>query len=847
MTGKSYPHDEHERLSARHDWHSIQSLVPLVLAALVLAAAILVYLAHQQDLDRQARSANLLERALDREFISLSRDAGDLISSFNRRTTPMNHPEFGAQYIDSFQPLSPPFDALLLWNNKGESTFAKNLQNVSKDIGSLATHPILQQIRSDLFQVSAIGQVGLQNSQRYLAHGDELFMLDMFSLPDQTGLPVPNGQIPGGAILRLITQDQLEAIGQSTTLDNIRLAILDESSDSASGLLLPLSRSQSEVATHAIVWEDESMVRKLLPIMALMIAVVLLLSWSAWRQISRASRRIRKSNDALADFADSASDVMWEIDAKGYFSFISHDMPSMPDYATAMVGKALRESNVHISEGPRNIGMLRAILKQQAFRNLEVCFEAPGVEPRLLSVSGKPIVEGDGIAGWRGTATDVTDERKIQQEIKFHAEHDALTKLANRNLFSRLTEATLINSRAHDCQTMLGLIDLDGFKSVNDSLGHQMGDRVLMITAQRMSDWVEGRGHAARLGGDEFAVILNHVKDRQTAIDELNHLHQVLSEPILTGGISVFVRMSIGMVMYPDDGSHMEELLKNADFALYHAKNTSGAKVQPFSKLFGQSLKRRREVESSIEDGLRNNEFSLLYQPQVRLRDGQAEAVEALLRWDHPKLGAIEPSEFIPIAEDTGLIIPLSQWVLERACEDASRWQNMGIDLKLAINLSPVQVVHQDIVSEIHNVLRATDLAPENLILEITEGVLMEDMDRARNIFKEMTRLGIDIAVDDFGTGHSSLTYLAEFPITKIKLDKSFLDKVPDDYDACIIVSSVLKLGRELDIEVVIEGVERTEQIDWLKSVSSPIVQGFALARPLHLRDIHAHYGMAAE
>jgi diguanylate cyclase (GGDEF)-like protein len=439
---------------------------------------------------------------------------------------------------------------------------------------------------------------------------------------------------------------------------------------------------------------------------------------------------------------------------------------------------------------------------------------------------------------------DLRERRLAEEKIRYLAEHDDLTGLANRSsMQARLAQALARVSASGESLAVV-CIDLDHFKEANDHHGHLAGDAVLTAFGERLRELVEAPSFAARLGGDEFVVVQVAAGDQpRMAAEFANRVLESFAEPIDYEGHHLALGASLGISLYPEDGRNGDTLLANADIALYRAKEDGRGSYRFFKREMDQAIRERRVMARELRAAVTNKEFVLHYQPQARAEDGEICGFEALVRWNHPTRGMIPPLDFIPLAEETGLIGPLGEWVLRQACADAAAWERPR---RVAVNLSPLQMHQPNIVTLVHEVLLETGLAAQRLELEVTESALFEDYQSALNVLRRLKALGIRIAMDDFGTGFSSLSTLQSFPFDKIKIDKSFVASINRDERATVIVRAVLGLGRSLEIPVTAEGVETREQLDFLRGEDCAEVQGYAIGRPSAL-NLMGEWAPAAE
>ena len=425
---------------------------------------------------------------------------------------------------------------------------------------------------------------------------------------------------------------------------------------------------------------------------------------------------------------------------------------------------------------------------------------------------------------------DLRERRSAEEKIRYLAEHDGLTGLPNRNSLQARLAGALDRVEASGETLSLICIDLDHFKEANDLHGHLAGDALLVETARRLQDSVSAPSFAARLGGDEFIVVQVAAGDQPAAAAELaGRLLEALSVPAAYEGQDLAMGASLGVSLFPDDGRTAEALLANADMALYRAKESGRGAYRFFKREMDESIRERRTMARELRQAIIDEELVVYYQPLAKAADGEVCGFEALVRWQHPVRGMIPPLEFIPVAEENGLITQLGEWVLRRACADAVTWER---PLRIAVNLSPLQLNQPDLPKLVHEVLVQTGLSPKRLELEITESALFKDYQRALDNLRRLKALGVRIAMDDFGTGFSSLSTLQSFPFDKIKIDKSFVENIHRHDRATVIVRAVLGLGRSLDIPCVAEGVETQEQIDFLRGEDCAELQGYAIGRP---------------
>jgi diguanylate cyclase (GGDEF)-like protein/PAS domain S-box-containing protein len=452
---------------------------------------------------------------------------------------------------------------------------------------------------------------------------------------------------------------------------------------------------------------------------------------------------------------------------------------------------------------------------------------------RWFEVGVTNLLDDPSVGGIVANQRDITERKAFQEQLTHQAYHDALTGLPNRSLFQSRLEMALARANRHRRTIAVLFLDLDRFKVINDSLGHETGDELLVAVAQRLQAAVRGEDTVARMSGDEFTVLLEEVEDEADAARVARRMIDDIRQPIDLGGHQVFVGASIGIALSRDGEDRAEDLLRDADLAMYRAKERGRSRYEVFETTMGARARQRLDLEADLRRALEHDELRLHYQPEVELQTGRVVATEALVRWDHPERGLLAPIEFIPMSEETGLILPLGRLVLEEACRQAREWQvRYPVDppRRMSVNVSGRQL--PTLVHDVEQALARTGLDPSMLTLEITESVVMEEPEAAIPIFRALRGLGVELAIDDFGTGYSSLSYLKHFPISELKLDKSFVDGLGIDAADRAIAQSVVTLASCLHVTVTAEGIETPEQAAELLAMGCPQGQGFRFARP---------------
>ncbi|MEQ1900622.1 MAG: EAL domain-containing protein [Devosia sp.] len=449
---------------------------------------------------------------------------------------------------------------------------------------------------------------------------------------------------------------------------------------------------------------------------------------------------------------------------------------------------------------------------------------------RIILMQHHPMKDG----GWVSTHEDITEQRQQEARIEHLARHDALTELPNRTLFLEEMAASEAGIERGDKLAVL-CIDLDHFKAVNDTLGHAIGDKLLKQASARLWGTTRESDLLARLGGDEFSLLLRPVDKPADAAAIAERIVKSMSAPFSIDGHHILVGASVGIAMAPQDGETADVLMKNADLALYRAKSEGRSTYHFFEKDMDAAIQRRRTIEAGLKLALTNGELRLVYQPLVGLKENRITCFEALLRWDHKSKGTISPTEFIPVAEETGLIVSIGEWVLRQACRTATKWP---ADVRIAVNLSPVQFKNKRLFETVHAALADSGLPPTRLELEITESLLLNDNEHTLQTLHRLRAIGIRISMDDFGTGYSSLSYLRSFPFDKIKIDRSFMRDLESRGDSLAIIKAVIGLGHSLGMSTTAEGVETQEQLDAVREQGCNEVQGFYFSPPLEIGQV---------
>ena len=547
------------------------------------------------------------------------------------------------------------------------------------------------------------------------------------------------------------------------------------------------------------------------------------------------STDLRRSDERFRSLVRNSVDVNMILDSEGIVTFESPAVERVLGYrADDRIGRPAFDI-VHTDDRSHLRRLFVAVARTPgAEASAELRARHADGSWRSVEAVLKNLLDDPAVRGVVANYRDVTARKELEDELRLRAFHDALTGLANRALFADRLEHALARTRRTPDRIAVLFLDLDDFKTINDSLGHGEGDGVLMSVADRLRQAVRSGDTLARLGGDEFAVLIEDSSDASPPIDVAERLLETLRAPFRHAAGELFVHASVGVAIVTGGRSSADELLRDADAAMYIAKSRGKNRAVVFESGMHRAAVARLALKGDLERALDHGEFALAYQPIVDLRDGTIKGVEALLRWNHPSGRVVPPGEFIALAEETGLIVPLGRWILETACREARRWDAKGPHpaLSVSVNVSGRQVAEPGFVAVVAGALAQSGLEPKRLVLEFTENVLIEDSDQSAAMLVELKSLGVRLAIDDFGTGFSSLGYLRRFPIDVLKIDGSFIASLSGGQEQREVVSAILRLGETLHLETVAEGVETELQVADLEMMGATRAQGFYFARP---------------
>jgi diguanylate cyclase (GGDEF)-like protein/PAS domain S-box-containing protein len=552
----------------------------------------------------------------------------------------------------------------------------------------------------------------------------------------------------------------------------------------------------------------------------------------------RSEALLLASEERFRDVVDAAGEYIWETDAQWRIAFVSNQLERMMGYAPAeVIGRKTMEF-LPEDEAARIEHLFRNRNNRAApFNAIELQVLNSKGERVWQQISGVPVLDDKGhIIGYRGASLNIHDRKLAEQKIEQLATKDALTGLPNRVLLMDRLEQAIASASRKEQMLALMFIDLDRFKTINDSLGHHVGDLLLKTVADRLVGCVRRGDTLARLGGDEFIVALYDLKGAEDVTLVARKILANISLPCEIEGRLLSTGCSIGISIYPSDGADVQTLMRNADTAMYHAKEKGRNNYQYFSPEMNIRAVERLHLENELRLAVQNRQFTLHYQPQVHMHSNEIVGAEALVRWVHPMTGEhVPPARFITVAEDTGLIVPIGEWVLHTACSQAKAWQDAGHpDMRITVNVSVGQFRgNRSLIDSLEKVLAETGLEPRYLELEMTESLLFQNIEENVRLLSRIGEMGVRISIDDFGTGYSSLSYLKQLPVDTIKIDSSFVrDIVTDENDAAII-AAVIAMARRLKLGVIAEGVENLAQLNALRELQCDEYQGFYFSKPL--------------
>ncbi|WP_350616070.1 EAL domain-containing protein [Pseudomonas sp. HY7a-MNA-CIBAN-0227] len=816
----------------------------LLLTIFLLTSVLIVYIASKQDHEAEAQSyfyAGKAVQSLEKSILLTIKDYafwGDAYDHLHRRVDTdwaFVRQNVGSTLYDDFG-----FQGLFVIDPTGRTAYSV----IDGQLQSVAAEDWLKQPITALIERARAGVENETPIATYLDVDGVPVLVAAAPLTPGTAPQTEADDRPSSVLLFVIKLDavRLSVLGSDFGIDQLRIV------SSYSPALGPsfLRLGETGVA-GALQWTPtrpgHQLMILVLPLIGIAGLIIGLMTWILRRRTTAAAMvmdanysSLHASQTALAtsearfrDVAEASSDWIWEIDSELRFTYLSERFETVTGLCRALcIGRPIDDLLVS-DQGP-----LSQWLKDHSRRVnaiLQCSYQAADGQVRISRLS---VREMEGL-GYRGTASDITEEVAARRRIEYLSQHDALTGLANRARMQEFLDGKLKAAPTLDDPLVMLSIDLDRFKSVNDLLGHAAGDQVLNEVSKRLGQCLRSDDLVARIGGDEFVLVVANMVSQ----DEVEHLCKRLidciEEPFQIEDHEVFISASIGIAMAPADATLADELLRYADIALYEAKDAGRNTWRFYAGEMNTRILDRRQLESDLRHAIKHDELRLHFQPRYQITGRVMAGAEALVRWQHPVRGLLAPDLFIPIAEETGLILPLSNWVLHAACEAASTWPE---ELFVSVNLSPTEFQRGQLVARVQAVLSQTGLDPARLELELTENVMLEDAKGALQIMHELKALGVRLAMDDFGTGYSSLSYLRSFPFDGLKIDRSFISGMQPGGDDLPIIEAIIGLGRALSLTVTAEGVETIEQLQVLQDARCDEVQGYFLSMPLSAQAI---------
>lgn len=571
------------------------------------------------------------------------------------------------------------------------------------------------------------------------------------------------------------------------------------------------------------------------------------------KQLRLTQKQLQDSEKRYRFIVSNSPDIIYMVDHRGFFTFINDRITDLLGYQPEdLIGEhfseLVHEDDISIAEyvfnerrtGERASQNIEFRLKSLHPESPSRPFESHSIVIELCSMGLYNCSDDNTpFLGTYGVARDISDRKKAQEMIHFQAYHDLLTRLPNRELFLDRLHLSLSQAERKNSRLAVLFLDMDGFKFINDSLGHVIGDNLLQHVALRLQDTLRDSDTVSRVGGDEFNILVPELQHRNEAGLISKKILEAFSQPIILENHEITIGFSIGISLYPDDAKTSEELIKNADMAMYHIKGRGKNGFEYFSDNMQNIYQHRHSIEQDIHKALVNNQFEAFYQPQYDIVKNKIVGLEALIRWNHPERGLITPDHFIPIVEDIGMSSEIGHFMLHSGCRQLKSWIEQGLEpIKLSINVSAFQLAESNFDSVICDLIKQYNLPQNVLMVEITESALMQEMDLIIPRLKNLVKCGIGICIDDFGVGYSSLAYLQTLPIETLKIDRSFLSCTLKDPDKACIIKAIVAMARELKLDIIVEGVESKKQLEYIKNIGCSIVQGFLLGRPLPANEI---------
>lgn len=837
--------------SLRSTRSSLLLLSGLLLTLFLIVAIALVKIAWQQNHAALVQSRGYASKAIENQLANMAASVSDY--AFWGEAYQHLHTQVDENWAYTRQNMGPSlyedfnFEGLLVVGPEGSTTYTVihgQLSNLSAErwLGQEIQALVAQarQMFEEEKPLTAIlavgGQPALVAAAPLTPGGD----------PTVQALPGPPSVV---LFVSLLTPDKLVAVGDDFDVRGLRLA---DQNVEAQGPWLSLTTPNGQRLD--LTWDaprpGKQLLTFLLPLLLFTGALCAGLTWAILRRAINTARAVdasyssleesraalERSESRFRDVAEASSDWIWETDAELVLTYLSDRFAKVTGHPPSeWVGRPITD----FLRCPASLStwLGGATGRSPGGDSWQCYYAAKDGRRRVCRVSQRYIETGPLAGGYRGTARDVTEEVEARAKIEHLSQHDALTGLPNRNRLQQFLDGKLRGVPTEAEPLVMLSIDLDRFKPVNDSFGHEAGDRVLNEVASRLRSCLSEDDLVARLGGDEFILIVTGLTAEQDISRLCERLINTIERVIEFRNQRIFISASIGVAIAPMDTTNAADLLRYADIALYEAKGAGRKTWCFYASHMNERIIERHQLERDLRQAVRDEALDVVLQPRYRIDTEQMVAAEALVRWHHPVRGQLRPDIFIPIAEDAGLIQALSSWVMRCACREAVGWNNT---VRVSVNISPTEFRRGDLVGRVREVLTETGLAAERLELEVTESVMLEDADRALTVMLDLKALGVRLAMDDFGTGYSSLSYLSNFPFDGLKIDRAFIAGLGQSASSQAIIEAVIALGKALDMTITAEGVETAEQLDRLRALGCFEAQGYFLDRPMPIAQLRA-------
>jgi len=825
----------------------LMSLTLLLSSVLLLSMLMVVGIAWRQNEDAVKQETFLLQNAWKESRQSILTDIRDYAfwgEAWNNlhlkvdRTWAFNEQNFGPGLFTEYH-----YEGVFVVDGEGRTSYAVingKLSDIQLESWlGIHTAPLIRSARALAEEQSALTQNALVGSTPAIV----------------AAAPITTGKVPGlemkkgppsvMVFVNRFTPEKLKAFGTSVGVLNARVP------NNTQDFFLPplLNEEIADDNPLVIRWDSSepggSLLLFLLPMLFITVVIIGLaarrvinhamhnaaLSDDRFDQLVQSQRELAASESRFRDVAETASDWIWETNAQGVLIYLSKRFAAVTHYDVShllghSIDKILQHDDQAVSEW---------IFQQRADgqRHVLRCFSVTALgATRLCDLIANSVELNGQIVGYRGTVSDVTREVEAQARVHYLSQHDALTGLPNRLYMSEFLLSRLQAQPTPARPLVLISLDLDNFKPINDTWGHAAGDCVLNEVSHRLRSVLKAGDLVSRQGGDEFILIVSNLHGEEEISQCCRQLLDEIQRPFWLGQHEIFIGASLGIALAPKDGMQAEELLRLADIALYKSKREGRNRWTWYTAEMAEQLNNRRELECNLRKAICGDELKLFYQPRYDLKQGRLEGGEALIRWQHPATGMIMPDGFIPLAEETGLIIEISDWVLNRACKDAMKWP---APMYVSVNISPVEFRSGQLAARVANALNTSGLAPDRLELEITENITLENPQSALEVMQALKKLGVRLTVDDFGAGYASLSYLKTFPFDGMKMDRSYMNDFPHSPQALSIVEGIIGLGKAFSLTVTAEGIETREQLKELQAIACQEGQGYYLGRPMPL------------